>query len=49
MTFETSQNQSKAIIMDKKQMLSPCLEVVEDYKQKEAFGKKILKWVGNVS
>lgn len=41
-TFETSQNQSKVIIdkMDKNQMLFPCLEVVDDYKQKEAFGKK---------
>lgn len=30
-------------------MLSQGLEVVEDYKQKEVFGKRILKWVGNVS
>lgn len=50
-TFETSQNQSKVITekMDKNQMLFPCLEVVDDYKQKEAFRKKILKWIGNVS
>lgn len=30
-------------------MPSQGLEIVKDYKQKEMFGKRILKWVGNVS
>jgi len=51
MTFATSQNQSKVITFkpDCNQMLSQGLEVVKYYKQKETFGQKILKWVGNVS
>lgn len=41
MTFAKSQNQSKVIIfkLDWNQTLSQGLEVVEDYKQKEVFGK----------
>lgn len=51
MTFATSQNQSRVIMfkLDWNQMLSQDLEIVEDYKQKEVFGKRILKRVGNVS
>lgn len=49
--LSTSQNQSKVITFKPawKQIFSQGLGIVEDHQQKEVVGKRMLKWVGNVS